>query len=164
MGVHNPDSEPLTKQLFSPEVRIILSIVIAVVIILFLYMLFKDFFSALFAKTHKVTATLVSKVAEPYVTQKVFASGNADMSGGGSGVGSGVAEKGLDYFFTFELEDGKMITLTGSKTMYDVALENGKGILVYKGKNLISFDGPTEGTRVKNDQNSYEFVGLNKKL
>lgn len=65
---------------------------------------------------------LASKVAEPYVSKKVYAAGNAAVSGG---VASGVAEKG---------------------------------------KKFISYDGPTEGTKVSNDKSNYEFVGLNEKL
>lgn len=158
MFTPNPDRAPVTKHFFSPTVEIILSILIAVLVILFLFILFKNLIQTLFSKTKTVSAVLISKVAEPYVTKKVYASGNAAMSG----VGSGVVEKGLDYIFTFQLEDGKMITLIGPKTLYEVALENGKGTLVYKGKKYISFDGPTEGTRVLNEKNNgsiTNFVG-----
>lgn len=160
MRLFNPDAQPAVTHIFPPTVEIILTIVIAVIIILFLRLMFKDLFQTMFSKTKTVSATLVSKVAEPYVTKKVYAAGGA----GTPGVASGVAEKGMDYYFTFQLEDGKVITLQGPKTLYDVALEEGHGTLSYKGKRFISYDGPTEGTRVKTDQNDYEFVGLNKKL
>lgn len=157
----NPDREPVVKHIFSPAVEVILTIVIVVIVVLFLRMLFKDAIQAIFSKKKSVPAMLASKVAEPYVSKKVYATGNAAVSGG---VASGVAEKGMDYYFTFQLDDGKMITLSGPKSLYDVALEEGHGILTYKGKKFISYDGPTEGTKVSNDKSNYEFVGLNEKL
>lgn len=157
---YNSDSLSQSKDLFPPAIQIIIIIIIIAGLLFFLRMLLKDALTAIFSKKKSIPVTLISKSAVPYVGKKVFVTGNNAYGG----VDAGVAEKGMDYFFTFQPENGKMITLTGPKELYDVALEEGTGILTYKGKTLISYDGPTEGTRMHNDTLQYDFVGLNKKL
>ncbi|MDD3240569.1 MAG: DUF2500 family protein [Lachnospira sp.] len=146
--------------IFSPTVMIILGSLIAIVVLAVLIAFFKDVFIAAFSKTKSVPATLTSKYEETYVTQKVYATGGSGAIGGG--VASGVAEKGKEYFCAFQLDNGKYITLLVNKDFYDVILEEGKGTLTYKGKRFISFDGPTDGTRLRTDNNPNNFVGVNR--
>lgn len=118
-----------------------------------LYLFLKDFLTVLFSKTVTTTATLISKSAQPYATQRSFI-------GQRGSVDAMVAEKGTDYFLYFELTNGKTIALSVPKDTYDVALENASGELSYKGKRFISFTGATDGTRKRDDINHNSFVSL----
>lgn len=99
---------------------------------------------------------LISKSKEAYSTSRVYVT-----SSGRGGVAAAPAERGIGYYFTFEFEDGTQKTLRGDSVLYNVAVEGGSGTLDYKGTELISFTGSTEGTKPSQEKNSYEFVGVN---
>lgn len=146
--------------IFPTWLMIVLGALVALAVLAVLFVFLKDVLTALFSKTITTNATLISKYEQNFVTQKVYAAGGA----GNAGVASGVAEKGKEYFFTFKCDNGKYITLLVPKDAYDVAKEEGNGMLTYKGKRFISYDGPTEGTRIRTEANTSNFVGLNKDL
>lgn len=143
---------------FSTPVMIILGAIIALAVLAILFAFFKDVILAVFSKTITTHAKLTSKYEQDYVTQRIYASGSV----GTGSVAQGVAEKGKEYFFSFQLDNGKFVTLLVPKDIYDVALEEGSGTLTYKGKRFISYDGPTDGTRLRTDAQSNTFVGLDR--
>ncbi len=141
---------------FSPGMTTFLTILCIAIAALFLVFLLKNLFLALTEKEQVVTATLISKSKEAYSTSRVYVT-----SSGRGGVAAAPAERGIGYYFTFEFEDGTQKTLRGDSVLYNVAVEGGSGTLDYKGTELISFTGPTEGTKPSQEKNSYEFVGVN---
>lgn len=144
--------------IFPTWLMIILGLLIAAGILAIIFVFFKDVIIAVFSKQVTTQATLSSKYDHEFLSKTVYA------AGGGGGVASGVAEKRTEYFFCFQLDNGRFITFTVPKDIYDVALEDSTGSLTYKGKRFISYDGPTIGTRVRQDTNSTTFVGLDKTL
>lgn len=88
------------------------------------------------------------------------------MYAGAGAIQEGLAEKGIAYYFTMNLDTGKIVTFPVSKDMYDVYAEGTKGILTYKYKTLMSFEAETEGTKVRKDISDLEgyFVSMQDKL
>ena len=148
-----------TTELFPLWVQVIMLGIVALVVLWIIKNLFSDFFTALFSKKKTVQATLTAKVAEGYVNKRMFVSQNP-----AGGVDSGVAEKGVEYRFDFELEGGGHVILEVPKNAYDVAVENTTGELTYKGKQFISYKARTEGTVMVDDTIENNFVPINKKF
>ena len=143
----------MSKQLFPEWMLNVGTALFIAVILIIAAMFFKDVLTAIFSRQISTAATLISKTAQPYVTKLAY------MQQRGS-VGSGIAEKGTDYFFYFLLDNGKYITLPVTRDNYDTALENSHGTLTFKGKRFISFTGETDGTRRCSDDNANNFVSL----
>lgn len=142
-----------TANLFPAWARIAAVVIFAAVILIILFFFLKDVLMTIFSKEVTTTATLVSKTAQPYVTKKVFMQQQGNVAGG-------IAEKGMEYSFYFQLENGNHLSFLVPKDTYDVALENANGRLTYKGNRFISFTGATEGTRLRNEQNQNDFVSI----
>lgn len=121
---------------------LILTVFAVVVIAIFVFMA-KDFIMQVLSKKITTTATLASKFQEEYVNKQMYA--------GAGAVQEGLAEKGITYYFTMKLDNGKIVTFPVSKDMYDVYAEGTKGIVIYKYKTLIAFEAETEGTKVRKD-------------
>ena len=128
---------------------LILTVFAVVVIAIFIFMA-KDFIMQVLSKRITTTATLVNK----------------RMYAGTGAIQEGLAEKGIAYYFTMNLDTGKIVTFPVSKDMYDVYAEGTKGILTYKYKTLMSFEAETEGTKVRKDISDLEgyFVSMQDKL
>ena len=119
---------------------LILTVFAVVVIAIFIFMA-KDFIMQVLSKRITTTATLASKFQEEYVNKRMYA--------GTGAIQEGLAEKGIAYYFTMNLDTGKIVTFPVSKDMYDVYAEGTKGILTYKYKTLMSFEAETEGTKAE---------------
>ena len=132
------------------------------VLIIFLLWLFKNIFMdllvLLFSKRRQVEATLNSKSELPFVTKRVF------VSGARGNVSGGLAEKGMIYRCYFELQDGKYVELDVDKREYDTLVERESGILDYRGKRFYSFSGRKEGTYMEAENNTYEFISVDKTM
>ena len=136
---------------------LILTVFAVVVIAIFIFMA-KDFIMQVLSKRITTTATLASKFQEEYVNKRMYA--------GTGAIREGLAEKGIAYYFTMNLDTGKIVTFPVSKDMYDVYAEGTNGILTYKYKTLMSFEAETEGTKVRKDISDLEgyFVSMQDKL
>lgn len=79
-------------------------------------------------------------------------------------MGSGLAEKGTAYYLFFEDINEKTHSFMIPKDIYDTAVEDTSGTLIYKGTDFISFDGISQGTKIKKEENMNQFVGLSEKF
>ena len=104
---------------------LILTVFAVVVIAIFIFMA-KDFIMQVLSKRITTTATLASKFQEEYVNKRMYA--------GTGAIQEGLAEKGIAYYFTMNLDTGKIVTFPVSKDMYEVYAGGTKGILTYKYK------------------------------
>lgn len=148
----------MTKEMFPLWLQILVYALLICIALWIFKSAIKDLFTILFSKTVTTTATLKVKEAQQFVDKKMY------VTQGGGGVASGIAQKGLEYTLIFEDSSGRDIEFNVAKDVYDVAVEEAQGKLVYKGNRYISFDGETKGTVLKDEINHNDFVGLNKKF
>lgn len=107
-------------------------------------------------RKNTVEAKLIAKnIEETYGTTMFVNSGK---------VHNGANKKETVYIVTFYTKMMKTVTLFVSRSCYEELELNDKGILVYRGRKLLSFKGTNGNKIVQSKEKGMEFIGMNKKL
>ena len=79
-------------------------------------------------------------------------------------VHNGVNKKETIYIVSFRTVSKKTKTFFVSRSCYEKLEINERGILVYQGKKMISFNGINASKSAQSKEKGMEFIGMNRKM